>query len=49
MARPSTGLGGSERVAGPRDSRDEGDDGARISAAAVLPNTHKNIDRGPID
>jgi hypothetical protein len=49
MARPSTGPGGSGQVAGPRDSRDEGDGGARISAAAVLPNTHKSIDRGPID
>lgn len=49
MARPSTGPGDSGQVAGPRDSRDEGDGGARVSAAAALPNAHKNIDRGPIE
>jgi hypothetical protein len=48
MARPSTGLGGSEWVAGPRDSRDEGD-GGRCIRAAVLVSARKNIDRGPID
>ena len=47
MAQPSTGPGGSGRVAGPPDSRDEGDDGIRISCAAVLATTHEN--RGPIE
>jgi hypothetical protein len=49
MAQPSTGPRGSGQVAGPPGSRDERDDGGRISGAAALANAHDNTDRGPIE
>ncbi|WP_156764111.1 hypothetical protein [Mycobacterium sp. 852002-50816_SCH5313054-b] len=49
MAQPSTGPGGSGQVAGPRDSRDEGDYGGHISGAAGPVSARNNIDRGPIE
>jgi len=48
MAQPFTGPVGSGQVAVPPDSGDEGDDGSRISCAAVLASAHENIDRGPM-
>lgn len=47
MAQPSIRPGGSGRLAGPPDSRDEGDDGTRISRVSVLATAHEN--RGPIE
>lgn len=49
MAQPSTGPGGSGRVAGLPGSRDRGDGAIRISCAAERANAQANLDRGPIE
>jgi hypothetical protein len=47
MAQPHTGPQGSGQAAVPPDSDDEGDDGSRISCAAVSATALENIDCSP--
>jgi hypothetical protein len=48
MAQPSSGPVGSRQAAVPPDSGDEGDDGSRISCAAVLAVARESIDCGSV-
>jgi hypothetical protein len=48
MAQPHTGPVGSGQAAVPPDSGDEGDNGSRVSSAAVLAAALENVDCSPV-